>query len=619
MQLKKTYRIAVSAILFISVILLIIFSYAQYNIRTKNIIDGYLDLSDAVFNNSVYSLDGTWNIVPDSFVDPSLNISKHPDVLPAKVPGYLYQLPSSEAGTVKYGTYELHIALPSPGSYCLKTSLISGACRLYCNGDFIDEIGSIGTSGDTEKSVWQPGIYLLNTDTCNLTITIQVSNFNLHQGGLVKSLYFGTVDNIYFFQSMQTIKSAVIIGIFLGIGIYLLLLTCMNRHRRMGLCLSIFCLGSAFLETLLDENIFFYFFRNLPLIIPMKLQYVIYAILITSIFYFFKYIDPFKKAPAVISIVGILNIIYLILMIFVNSYPVASALGGFGIVILVINILIHLCRIIQAIRVEKKYAYLSLVSIVVLFLLSFLQFFAIETGRALRIFPQENLFIVGILFFLLCQINILLADVDDAYLNAKQADAMEIAYLQAQISPHFMFNTLNNVSYLMENDIPKAQELLLRFCDYLRTKYKFDYRNQVEYSLEEELNFLSSYIYIENIRFHNLITLVVNVPDELKSIRIMPLILQPLVENAIKHGFSSKPLTIEISAEESPDHYLFRVKDNGKGMNSMQLLDVTKNRGSGIGIANINYRLGKRCGEALHFESTPSIGTTITFNYAKEA
>lgn len=619
MQLKKPYRIAVSAILFFSVILLIIFSYAQYNIRTKKISSGYLNLTNASFDNTVYSLDGTWNFVPDSFVYPSDNISDYPDVSPIKVPGYLYQLPSSDADSIKFGTYELRITLPSPGTYCLKTSLISGAYRLYCNGDFIAEVGEIGTTRDTEESVWQPNVYLLNTDTCDMTITIHVSNFNLQQGGLVKSLYFGTVDNIYFFQSMQTIKSAVIIGIFLGIGIYLLLLTCMNKHRRTGLCLSIFCIGSALLETLLDENIFFYFFRNLPLIIPLKLQYVAYAILITSIFYFFKYIDPQKKKNIIISIVGILNITYLILMIFVTSYAVASIAASFSIALLIINILIHICRIIQAIRSEKKHAYLSLISIVVLFALSFLQFYSIDTGMNLHLFPQENLFIVGILFFLLCQINILLADVDDAYQNAKQAYSMEIAYLQAQISPHFMFNTLNNVSYLMEHDVPKAQELLLRFCDYLRTKYKFDYRNQVEYSLEEELNFLSSYIYIENIRFHDLINLVINVPDTLKNIRIMPLMLQPLVENAIKHGFSSKPLTIEITAEEYPDHYHFTVKDDGKGMNSMQLLDVTRNKGTGVGIANINYRLGKLCGETLHFESAPSVGTTITFNYAKEA
>ncbi|MCR5829169.1 MAG: histidine kinase [Lachnospiraceae bacterium] len=616
MQLKKSYRIAVSAFLFISVIMLIIFSFSQYNISAKSITDGYLDLTDADLDNSVYSLDGMWNFTPNSFVDP--NISGLPYVSTIKVPGYIHQFQSLESESIKYGTYELNISLPAPGTYCLKTSLISGAYRLYCNGSFIAEVGKVGYSGESEKSVWQPTIYLLDTDTRNLTITFQISNFNLQQGGLVNNLYFGTADNIYFFQSMQTIKSAVIIGIFVGIGIYLLLLTCMNRHRRTGLCLSIFCLGSALLETLLDENIFFYFFRNLPSIIPLKLQYIAYAILITCIFYFFKYFTPPQKNNIIMTIVGILNITYLVLMIFVTSYSIATFAGELSIVLLLINISIILYNIIRVIRSKKKYAYISLISIVILFILSFLQFYYIDTVTSLQFFPRENLFIVGILFFLLCQFNILLEDVDEAYENANQATSMEIAYLQAQISPHFMFNTLNNVSYLMDNDVPKAQDLLLRFCDYLRTKYKFDFRNRTEYTLEEELDFLSNYIYIENIRFRDMITLIINVPDSLKSIYIMPLILQPLVENAIKHGFSSKPLTIELSVDEYPDHYLFTVKDNGKGMNSVQLHNVTQNTGTGVGIKNINYRLGKLCGETLHFESTPGVGTTISFNYAKE-
>ena len=171
----------------------------------------------------------------------------------------------------------------------------------------------------------------------------------------------------------------------------------------------------------------------------------------------------------------------------------------------------------------------------------------------------------------------------------------------------------------MTDDVPKAQTLLQQFCNFLRTKYKFDFRNTIEYTLGEELDFLESYVYIENIRFQNMLTLIVNAAESLRSMKLMPLILQPLVENAIKHGYDSKPLTVEISVDELPDSYLFKVKDNGKGMLPMKLKDIDRSESSGIGVANINYRLEKLCGEKLHFESAPDEGTTVSFKYVKEA
>ncbi len=618
MKFKKPYRIAASAILFIAVVMFIIFSYTHYNLRSNPISGGYLDLSQSSLEDTVYSLDGNWIFLPDVFADPAESISDKEGTSAIKVPGAMYQLKSS-GKNVKAGTYELKIRVPSPGRYALKATIVSGAYRLYSNGELIGEVGTVGADSESEKSVWQPVVYLLDTASCDITLTFHVSNYHCVQGGLVQSLYFGTIENVYYFQSMQAVKGAVIIGILVGIGIYLLLLTGKSNHRKTGISLSIFCLTSALLESLLDENIFFYFFRNLPLIIPMKVQWAAYAVLITCVFYFFKYIDPPKKPNPMMAGLEIINLTYLILIILAYSYNTVTFVGDLCVFILGINAVIHICRIIQAIRAKKRYAYISLMSLVVLATLSYLQFNFFSTGRSLYLYTRENLFIIGILFFILCQINILLTDVDRAYENAKQAAAMEIAYLQAQISPHFMFNTLNNVSYLMTDDVPKAQTLLQQFCNFLRTKYKFDFRNTIEYTLGEELDFLESYVYIENIRFQNMLTLIVNAAESLRSMKLMPLILQPLVENAIKHGYDSKPLTVEISVDELPDSYLFKVKDNGKGMLPMKLKDIDRSESSGIGVANINYRLEKLCGEKLHFESAPDEGTTVSFKYVKEA
>lgn len=76
---------------------------------------------------------------------------------------------------------------------------------------------------------------------------------------------------------------------------------------------------------------------------------------------------------------------------------------------------------------------------------------------------------------------------------------MEIAFLQAQISPHFFFNILNNVYYLIHINAEQAKKLLYSFCQFLRVKYKFDYRKAVFYSLKEELELVEAYVNLEKI------------------------------------------------------------------------------------------------------------------------
>ena len=615
MKLQKSYRIAASAILFSSVVLLIIFSYSDYHLRSGRISSGYLDLSCCDLEHTIYSLDGDWNFYPNLFCSAADGSSAGASPQSLYVPGHFPIDSASEK--ILFGTYELRITLPSPGTYFLKTSLISGAYRLFCNGVPVNEVGTVGTSSETEKSVWQSAAYLLRSDTCEMLLTLHVSNYHCHQGGIIDNLFLGSVGNIYRFQTMQALKSAFIIGIFAGLGIYLLLLTCKTQHRRIGLFLCIFCLASALMESILDANVFLMFFKNQPILLTLKAEITTYAVLLCSVSYFLNGIYPVRTGKILLKSLEYCNLAYLILILCSNSYAETTFLGSCYVFLLVLNSVVQLFHIIQAIRYQKSYACLTLMSIVVLSLLCILQILITGSAINLQLYTTDNLFIIGILFFILCQTNILLTDVDLAYQNAKQADSMEIAYLQAQISPHFMFNTLNNVSYLMNRNVSEAQTLLLQFCDFLKVKHKFDYRKQIFYTLGEELDFLTSYVAIENIRLNGMISMNIEVDESLKSIKIMPLLLQPLVENAIKHGYSSKPLSILIRVTDCGEYYLFTVQDDGRGMNEIQLRNLHSSGKSGVGIANINYRLNKLCGETLHFSASPGNGTVITFQYTK--
>jgi two-component system LytT family sensor kinase len=170
-------------------------------------------------------------------------------------------------------------------------------------------------------------------------------------------------------------------------------------------------------------------------------------------------------------------------------------------------------------------------------------------------------------------------------LEGKLATA-ELQVLKMQLQPHFFFNTLHTISALMEQDIKAARTVLTHLGDLLRLS--LDRMAAQEVPLSEELDFLKHYLDIQRTRFHDRLCVEIIVPDELLRARVPSLILQPLVENAIRHGIEPRPGPgrIEISARRTGDTLRIRVKDNGPGLGPAG----TPVR-EGVGLLNTRMRL----------------------------
>ena len=142
--------------------------------------------------------------------------------------------------------------------------------------------------------------------------------------------------------------------------------------------------------------------------------------------------------------------------------------------------------------------------------------------------------------------------------------------LQAQIKPHFLFNTLESINVLaVQNEGRKVSEMVYRLASILRISIQ----EKEEITLEEEIKHLQSYLEIQKFRFEDLFEYEIDVPKELMHSRILKLTLQPLVENSIQHGFEGISYTgwIRISAWKELGNVMIRVEDNGLGMTSEQL------------------------------------------------
>lgn len=198
----------------------------------------------------------------------------------------------------------------------------------------------------------------------------------------------------------------------------------------------------------------------------------------------------------------------------------------------------------------------------------------------------------------------------------------QIESLQSQINPHFLYNTLNTVSYLaMENRTSEIREMIQNLNILLRSTLS----DQDEFiPIWKEVNFLEAYVCIQNYRYEDIVQLKCTVPEELKSFFIPKLILQPLVENALIHGIypTGHKGTIAVTIQSEEDTLMISVSDDGVGF-QLQPGELPVESGKGfnrIGVKNVNDRLllyyGKMSG--LHYDSTPGKGTEVSFFIPKQ-
>ncbi len=213
--------------------------------------------------------------------------------------------------------------------------------------------------------------------------------------------------------------------------------------------------------------------------------------------------------------------------------------------------------------------------------------------------------------------HLALAELDASRTRTMQA---QLNFLRAQISPHFIYNALTAIESYVRSDPERARDLLVRFAEFIR----WTFREHSQYTtLAEELRFVDTYLELERARFGDRLEVSLRVAPEVLPVKVPSLVLQPLVENAIRHGLEQFAGTarLHITAQDVGHEAIVTVEDAGVGVDPQQLADVLAGRrgSDSVGLRNVDERLRATfgAGHGLTIETEVGAGTKVTMRLPK--
>jgi len=213
--------------------------------------------------------------------------------------------------------------------------------------------------------------------------------------------------------------------------------------------------------------------------------------------------------------------------------------------------------------------------------------------------------------------HLAIAELDASRTRTVQA---QLNFLRAQISPHFVYNALTAIESYVRSDPERARELLLGFAEFTR----FTFREHSQYvTLAEELRLVDTYLELERARFGDRLDVILRVAPEILHVRVPSLVLQPLVENAIRHGLEeiSGYARLQIVAEDCGHEAVVIVEDDGAGVDPRELEDLLAGRrpSDSVGLRNVDERLRATFGmeNGLTIETAIGASTKVTMRLPK--
>lgn len=492
--------------------------------------------------------------------------------------------------------------------------------KVKVNNECVFEIDS------SDDARWVKSVAKDVKATDEIEIEIRASKKNLAEKAykeLSESAYIGGELSV-FSELMkkstgQMIASLLII--FIGFGVLIVSMTYINKDLqklRIYLYAAIFILFGGFTTLIRYEALVFYFEDPVKL---MSVVYVLQALTCTSLILYIKNFFTDKNLENITT--GIALVMCVLFMIIykksVDEYKTANELGGQFAQCFLVTFIAETVLIFLELKKKKtrEMQYIAISSVV--FYVTILIEFLIYVNKGYFI---NDIKILGLFIFASMQAGVVIHSAKKTREKATAAAKLEeelrkqqIRVMLSQVKPHFMYNSLGAISALCTTDPEKAKEALSYFSKYLR--YNIDSLEERELvPFDTELDAVKNYLFIEKIRFESKLKIVYDI--KIEDFMIPPMMLQSIVENAVRHGVTKKNEggAIYISTFEDDEQIYVEVKDEGLGFDTelLQSIEIKDH----VGIDNTDKRLQNICNGKLTVESTVGKGTTVTMIIPKQ-
>ncbi|WP_162463398.1 sensor histidine kinase [Paenibacillus psychroresistens] len=634
---KRLIGVILAAILLVTMRFVWPFVFNGY--AQPKAVQGVMDLRQWDFQlKGKVKLRGDWTFVPNQFISPA---APHSDLTHAtfvKTP-HLWNafFDNKKTTPLGYASYRLNILLPKnnnttsvePVIYAFKIQNIRSAHTLFVNGVPLGNLGIPGKAKASYKPENYPYIVLTNIKGNEAEVILHVANFD-HQmgGGILLPLEFGTADQIITGKKYAEMSDTAIIVLLLLLAIFCGFLFSYQSKQRHLLYFMLFCLSSS-LYLMTNSEKLLIATAALPFNVYTDLQMLTTIGIVYFAYKFIIWLYPELSLKSILLVIQIICVGYTCLFLFtpMTFYSLFLPYWYYFLEIMIIYMLAILLKAVWIHREDAPYLFLAAVALMCNGITYILQIYDI----ILPFVPPIDLMIFALSLMLLVT-HRFVETMEQVKNLSLQRVRIEMAFLQAQIKPHFLFNSLNTIGSFIETEPYRAQDLLGEFSTYLR--FSFDFTNlEPSVPFDREWTLVEAYLKLEQARFGESLQIYVDVAQA-KDIRLPPLSLQPLIENAIRHGVMkrSEGGSIRITARVIDNEVELAVEDSGIGIPNEQLVsllsklsidsdfDETPNTSdvNGIGLKNIQHRLVHTYGKGLIISSIVQQGTLVKFRIPKE-
>ncbi len=527
---------------------------------------------------------------------------------------------ASKSGDFYKATIVFYLNIPLSEKYAIWVPSYFCEYKLYSNGYLIGETPTYNSSSPSypvaqiyELPYSPDGKYEIIMDIISpVVLTLESSDM----------LMFGTSESLkrIFHTSIRT--GFVFLGYLIFLIIFFVIQIIALRGGKSHIAFLLFAITSLLSSGFSDDKVIMLLLPYIPYQIGIILEGLSTPLMLISLVYLAYIMFP-ENFPKKLSLAfAIFQVVPLINVLSFGQIKMLSTLS-----MMVSTLPLAICLYVFIFAYERRESYASSYGIGILF---------VEISVLTKIMtsslpvPARFLYSFGLTVFSLIEIVVLAKryaaqqQEEIFYKNELQhqleaMQASENAFLNAQMKPHFLYNTLNTIADLCVTEPPKAKRLILTLTEYLKLVLSLDNMDETV-TLLREIELAENYAHIEQERFPS-IKFFTSYPQKLPTIEMPPLTIQPLIENAIKHGVrkSDKPGIITFRIAENEKDVTFYVSDNGLGMDEAtieKLFEIPKENKS-IGIYNIDKRLKNKYGHGLTVESTPGLGTCVSFTIPK--